>query len=187
MAVFCTRSTLSLAPSTSVAAVSLPSSPPFFDRGYIMRARALSLIDTYTYRTDAHVRAPNFVGALPASPAQAGKVARRWRQPGVQRQNGRLCGTRRRSCLHAGKRGQVQCRPFFTTFLLPRRLSYLSRSIGCNLLARLYARFPYPLFILAPFSPRLADILASSRVCCGSAVPSSQGVMRASENRGPGR
>lgn len=49
------------------------------------------------------------------------------------------------------------------------------------------ARFPYPLFILAPFSLRLADILASSRVCCGSAVPSSQGVMRASENRGPGR
>lgn len=136
---------------------------------------------------DAHVRAPNFVGAPPASPVRAGKVARRWRQPGVQRHNGRLCGTRRRSCLHAGKRGQIRCRPFFTTFLLPRRLSYLSRSIGCNLLARLFARFPYPLFILAPFSLRLADILASSRVCCGSAVPSSQGVMRASENRGPGR
>lgn len=49
MAVFCARSTLSLAPSTSVAAVSLPSSPPFFDRGYIMRARALSLIDTHTH------------------------------------------------------------------------------------------------------------------------------------------
>jgi len=72
---------------------------------------------------------------------------------------------RRRSCLHAGKRGQVQCRPFFTTFLLPRSIYLVPLAV---LVLRLFAHFSYPLFISVLFSLCLADLLASSRVCCGS-------------------
>lgn len=76
-------------PLVSVAAVSLPSSPPFFDR----RARIFRrfIFNRHVHIMDAHVCPTS--SALSVSPVQTGKVAGRCRQPGMQQHNGRLCGT----------------------------------------------------------------------------------------------
>lgn len=86
----------------------------------------------------------------------------------------------RGGCLYADKRGQVWCRPFFTTFLSPRRFSYLSRSVahGRYFLALrrcLRPRFHYPVFtpLVLAHNPLLlffhspVDLLANNRVYRG--------------------
>lgn len=75
-----------LGPLVSVAAVSLPSSFLLFDR----RACILRRFNRHVHITDAHVCRTS--SALLSS-VQAGKVAGCCRQPGMQRHNGRLCGT----------------------------------------------------------------------------------------------